>query len=780
MLSPRRSLALRLALATLAGCAAVLLVLLLDAQRWTEATLRTHIEREGSNVIDAAAARIDAELARVEETPILLARLLRTARPDRAGLERGLCASVAANPTLFGAAAAFEPEAWAPGVVSFAPYCHRAGAEVRVKDLASDAYDYRSRDWYRLPRDAGRASWSEPYLDEGGGEVLMATYSVPLAGPEGVRGVVTADVALEWLQAFVSGLRVGRAGRAFLVSRAGRLVTHPDPGLAMKTTLADVARRGDPGWARVAAAMASRQRGIERTSGLSQDSPSFVVFRPLAAGGFSLAAVFPEAEALADVRQLQRRMAWRAGLGLAALALVVLLIARSVTRPLELLARAAQEIAGGRLDAPVPALASRDEVGRLAASFKEMQTALGLYIDTARRQAAADERLESELRIARQIQMSLVPKAEHMRPEQVGCEMFGLLEPARAVGGDLYDFVVRRPGDLCFVIGDVSDKGIPAALFMAVTDTQFGAAAREHEAPHAILARINDSLVAENSANMFVTLACGVLDTATGRLRLASAGHTRAVLLSRDGAPAFLEGESGTVAGIVAGLAFPERETTLRAGDTLLLYTDGVSEAHNPAQELFGEERILSALVGRSLDGPEEVARALRAAVAEFAAGAPQFDDIAILALRRPRPAPSLEIRGDAEGLARANGWLSAWCEAEAVDAEARHDLDLALDELLANVMRHGYAPGEAGPIRLRLERAGDAVRFEIRDSAPAFDPTSAPPPGPGFQDGAGGMGLVLVRRAMQRVEYARENGENRVVLERRTGRGGSGAGRGG
>jgi sigma-B regulation protein RsbU (phosphoserine phosphatase) len=572
----------------------------------------------------------------------------------------------------------------------------------------------------------------------------------------------------------MSGLRVGRGGYAFLVSRSGRVVTHPEARLAMKASLATLAaERRDPGLGRLAAAVAAGQAGLERARDPGTGAPSFVVFRPLAGSIWHLVAVFPEQQILADVAELDRRLAVVGLAGGALLFLVVVLVSRRVTQPLAQLTRAAQEVAAGRLDAPLPAVATRDEVGRLTASFVEMQTALSQYIDAVRQSAAAEERLESELRVARQIQMSLLPPAAELTRERLGCDVFGLLEPARAVGGDLFDVVLRRPGEVSFVIGDVSGKGIPAALFMAVTDIHFEAAARELATPEAILARINDALARENSANMFVTLVCGVLDTRLGRLCLSSGGHTRPVVVPAAGEPRFLEGEAGTVIGIVPGLGFARHDLHLAPGDAVLLYTDGVTEAHDPANRLFGEERLLAQVQSQPRGEPRALAEGVRDAVRAFAGTAPQFDDIAILVVRRaPGPAATaeeaqLEIQSRADELARARDWMAAWCAASGVSAEAIHDLDLALDEVVANVIEHGYGKNAAGPIELRLALAGDHVRLEIRDRAPAHDPLGAAEPGPRSADGVGGLGVHLVKTLMSRVAYAREKGENRLVLER-------------
>src|SRR5262245_21444592 len=206
----------------------------------------------------------------------------------------------------------------------------------------------------------------------------MATYSMPVPDAGGrILGIATADVALDWLQQLLSGIKVGDSGYAFLLSHSGRIVTHPDPRFAMKADLAGLAaERRDEGLLRLSEAVAAGRRGLERTPDLRSGAPSFVVFRPLQASGWNLAVVFPEHEIMADVAALDRRL-WLTGLGGALLlALVVALVARRITRPLVHLTRAVQDVAAGRLDTPLPAVASRDEVSRLTSSFAEMQTAL--------------------------------------------------------------------------------------------------------------------------------------------------------------------------------------------------------------------------------------------------------------------------------------------------------------------------------------------------------------------------------------------------------------------
>jgi len=520
--------------------------------------------------------------------------------------------------------------------------------------------------------------------------------------------------------------------------------------------------------------MAAGGAAFVRTRDLVTGAAAFMDYRPMALEGWSVAVVLPEKELLADSARLERRLGLLAVLGAGALALVVVLVARSITRPLVRLAGATRAVAAGRLDAELPEVSSRDEVGQLNASFREMQVALQQYVEEVKRQAAASERLGSELRIAREIQVALVPKASELNVERLRCDVFGVLEPAQDVGGDLFDILPRGQSELVFAIGDVSGKGIPAALYMAVANTIFKAAARDLQYPDQILGRVNRELLAEGGADMFVTMLCGVLDTRSGRVSLSSGGHTSPVLVPRGGRPRLLTECAGTVLGVSDAIAFQRIDLRLERGDSLLLYTDGVTEAEDPRQQFFGEERLLAEIAGGAGGDARELVKGVSRSVAEFADGSPPADDIAILALRRPlEPGEprAIRLRSDLAEIARADEWLQAVCRELDVSAEAGHDLQLALEEVLANVVRHGYGEEAAGEIEVTAQARGNAFRLEVRDRARRFNLLEQdPPPIDADLDGraAGGLGVHLVRKLMDRVEYAYEAGENRLVLERR------------
>jgi phosphoserine phosphatase RsbU/P len=248
-------------------------------------------------------------------------------------------------------------------------------------------------------------------------------------------------------------------------------------------------------------------------------------------------------------------------------------------------------------------------------------------------QEARRELLSKELRIAREIQMSLVPR-DFSRWDGSEVDIFGLLEPAREVGGDLYSVFPAGDGRLGLLFGDVSGKGVHAALFMAIASTLAKMAALHAESPEQVLSQVNAELAENNPSGMFVTLFCAFLDLATGRLVCASGGHTLPVLM-RAGEPArFPYGAQGTIVGLLPGMPYKSISLDLHPGDLFIAYTDGVTEAFNPNEEAFGDDRLLDHVTARRPAAAREAVEGLLDAVRIFAAGAPQSDDIAILALR--------------------------------------------------------------------------------------------------------------------------------------------------
>jgi sigma-B regulation protein RsbU (phosphoserine phosphatase) len=277
---------------------------------------------------------------------------------------------------------------------------------------------------------------------------------------------------------------------------------------------------------------------------------------------------------------------------------------------------------------------SEDEIGALTMAFHRMRDSLKTYIQDLETTTKAKERLESELQLARRIQVDMLPAASAGGKPGDGFELQAILEPARQVGGDLYEhFLVD--GKLTFVVGDVSGKGVGAALFMARAKTMFHAIASREPDLAEVLGAVNRGLCAENEQGMFVTLFAGVLDLATGELAYASAGHDAPVLVGGPGTkPRFLELDGGPVLGLIEVSQYRAQRTTLKSGDTLVLYTDGVSEALDEKGDFFTTDRLLEHLSKTPRGSTAEIGQGVYEAVKAFAGTAPQSDDITVMAVR--------------------------------------------------------------------------------------------------------------------------------------------------
>lgn len=633
-----RGISFKLAFSILACGGAVFAVIFAYNYFYSRRIIVRKIEENAEELVDLTVGRIESVLRAVEKVPQNLAYALEDSSYSNEGLKKLLRAVVKHNPEIYGATIAFEPCAFNGKTVAFAPYYYKSGEEVRYSDLAADSYRYFDWDWYRLPKERDRPVWSEPYYDEGGGNVVMSTYSVPFYreadGKKKLMGIVTADIHLSWLQDLVSSIKIAETGYGFLISRKGTIVTHPRGELIMKETLPGIAgKSGDRRLAEIAADMMRGKSGFALTASLMTSKQCWLAYAPVPSAGWSLGVLFPRGELMADVFKLNRVVLGLGILGFLLLTAVIISLSSSITRPLRALSRTTREVARGNLDFDLGKPRSGDEVGKLAESFVRMRDELKRYIAELTAATAARERMESELKIARDIQMGMVPKIFPPFPERAEFDLYAALEPAREVGGDLYDFFLLEDGRLCFAIGDVSGKGVPAALFMAMVGTLLKAAARSDREPGAVLSRVNRELSADNKGCIFVSVFCGVLDPETGRVAYSNAGHNPPLIVRRDGTVKFLEGIGGSVVGIDGDAHYQVGTVALRPGDLLGMYTDGVTEAFSAAGEQFSEKRLAAAASGLRGASAREMVEGILASVRSFAAGAPQSDDITVMAL---------------------------------------------------------------------------------------------------------------------------------------------------
>ena len=499
-------------------------------------------------------------------------------------------------------------------------------------NLNSLEYEYFSQPWYTEPAEKLTPVWSEPYYDEGGGNTLMCTYSVPFFNEDNsFAGVVTADMGLEAFQNIITRLSTLKEGFAALVTDEGQVLVTPDgKNLIDDSVITDLTDKED--LRKVQKIIDSGVVGFVDHVELS-GQPVWIYRTMIEKSGWSVLFIVSEKDMLKELDQMQKLEFHGFIVGNILLLLAVLWISYNFTRPISSLADETIVIAKGNLDKPVQKVKRRNEIGFLSDAIEDMRVNLKSYITSLGETLAAKERITSELKIATSIQKSFLP-SDFEIPGIDNIDIHAILEPAKEVGGDLYSFFRMDSHRIFFTVGDVSGKGVPAALFMAVTLTLMKGMQRQKVSPADILKRVGHELSLQNERTLFVTVFCGILDTDTGILEYSNAGHLPPVWLSRGKEPRWLELPKGIVLGVVQYPVYTNSQVQLEPGDTLIVYTDGVNEAMNEKKELYGEDRLLNFTRGEEEKSVSEITSDICASIHQHAGNEPQSDDITILALR--------------------------------------------------------------------------------------------------------------------------------------------------
>jgi phosphoserine phosphatase RsbU/P len=614
---------------------------------FTRRLIEKNVEENAGNLARATANRIEANLRSLQKVPLNAAYFLDRAIVDRTSAPDFLVNLVNTNKEIHGAAVAFEPSKNNGSGAGFAPYAHRSGAGAICTDLAAKGTDYVHSDWYQIPKELDRPEWSEPYFGGADGNTLISTYSVPFYRNEvkgrPMAGVIAVDISLEKLQEIVSSVKVLKTGYAFLISQNGTVVTHPRTALIMNDTIFGMAEEaGDTGLRALGRRMIAGGTGFVPLGPGPLGGRSFMYYAPILSNNWSLAVLFPVDELMADVRRFTIIVSILIVLGLIALSVAAVLIARSITGPLRAMADATGRIAGGDLDAELRLGESEDEVNTLARAFENMRVSLKDHIRKLTETTVAKQRMESELSIAHEIQMSLLPKLFPAFPDRAEFDIYACIEPAKEVGGDFYDFFFVDDRHICLVMADVSGKGVPASLFMAVTKTLIKAKTDAGSTPGEVLTMVNRDLSEGGDTDMFVTVFFAVLDVLTGKVQYANGGHNPPLIIGPGNNIRLVEKTGNLVVGMMDGMEYVTKEFDLLPGDMLLMFTDGVTEAVNRKGEFFGDERLLEEAGLFRGPSPEPGVKALREALERFSEGAPQADDITIMALGYKGPEAGL------------------------------------------------------------------------------------------------------------------------------------------
>ena len=602
------------------------------------------------------------------------------------------------NPSVVGSTIALMP-GYSKQHPLYAPYAARdiETGEIKNLSLATKAYDYPSQEWFVMPQTVQDGYWSEPYFDEGGGNMMMSTFAMPVKdSKDNIAAVFTADISLDWLAELMENSKPYPNAFCAVTSRNGQLMVCTDSARFMADTAGD-------------ASMLRYSAPVKRT-------------------GWTLTITIPEDDILAGVRHVGLMVKILQILGIIMIIIILRVIAKNQIK--------------------------------------------------YRNLSAQKEVMQNELRIGHDIQMSMIPKTFPAFPKRTDIDIAACIIPTKEVGGDLYDFYIRDE-KLFFCIGDVSGKGVPAALVMTVTQSLFRATSGRESSPAKIVSAMNDSMSEKNENSMFVTFFCGVLDLLTGQLRYCNAGHNPPVLIANNAQP---DNQQTTVTplsvqpnvplGIVPAFAFKEQQVTLNYDDSLFLYTDGITEAENAALDQFGEDRMMAPL--HKKHDASGYLDAIRTAVTDFVVDAPQSDDLTVFVIHFLAQVDSIKqerhliLHNDIQQIPQLADFMETISNEKQLSQNDTMSLNLALEEAVTNIILYAYPKGADGLVDIEAVLREHSIEFIITDSGVPFDPTAVPEADVTLapeERSLGGLGIYLVRQIMDEVRYQRIDNKNILTM---------------
>ena len=612
---------------TIAGI--IFIVTIMVVGGFSRSILTKEAESKVANLLEAAIGDIENVLSNVEAATLNSVWIVKENRMDPEYIKTIPSHLVRDNDYVVGSTVAFIPNYYPSKGFYYAPYSYidENTGEQRLIQLGNANNDYPTQDWFQIPYMLKKAWWSEPYYDEGGGQQMMITYSVPIIDEDGnVFAIITADVSLKALTKYVDEIKPYKESYVLLVSANASFISHPDPNAILNETLfSDImgTLKNDPELMDLGKQMIDGKTGTAEFTNI-EGTRCFASFSPVM-NGWSMAIVCSYSSVLAQLQTMGIVLILILIIGLAVLVFLCGRIIKRLTQPLSQFSDSALEIAQGNFNTRLPVIHSKDEMLRLHDSFEYMQNSLTTYIAELKTVTSAKQRIESELSIARAIQLGMVPKNFSDR-------VYAILNPAKEVGGDLYDFV-EKDGFLYFAIGDVSGKGVPAALYMAVTRSTFRSLVGLDLSMEEVAEGLNSTVCEGNDTEMFVTFFIGRLNLSDGMLEYCNGGHNAIIIAHPDGTAEYLHAKANLAGGVFKEFKYQSEKVQIERGSYLVLYTDGVSEAEKENKDQYGDDRLLDFVTNAEKTSVKDLAENLLADVRSFTAGAEQNDDITIMTI---------------------------------------------------------------------------------------------------------------------------------------------------
>ena len=741
--------------------------------------VRQEAVSRATQILDKTSLRVDSILNRVEVASNMT-RWLVERHPDKADsmfvYSRGMLQN---NPDFYNCSIAFEPYYFRDKGRYFSAYTKHVGDSLRTMQGGSDHYQYFFVDWYLMPQLLEKPCWTEPYMDldvPTNSSEMVTSYCQSLKNKQGqVIGVINTSLSISWLSQTISAVKPYPNSYSIMIGRGGTYFVHPDTTkITRQTIFTQTLEQPDTALAALGYAMQRGEEGMKEMSLSGEDC--LVFYKPLGQTGCSMAIVCPESDIFSGFDRLRHTIMAIITIGLLMMLYFFIRIITRELKPLRRLAKEAETIASGQFDAELPDFQRVDEIGQLSHSFGNMQQSLVKYIEELKSTTIQKASIERDLKVASDIQMGMLPEKFPSRDDRDDVQLYASLTPAKQVGGDLFDFYFRDE-KLFFCIGDVSGKGIPASLFMALTRSAFRTVSAHESMPGRIVTTMNKTIADMNKQFMFVTLFVGVLDLPTGRLHYCNAGHDAPLLVGAG------VGRLPCIPNVPVGF-FPAwdyvpQEAQIFTGTTIFLFTDGLTEAMDADQNQFQMERVndvASQALSNQQQEPRQLIARMTEAVHKFVGDAEQSDDLTMMAIQYIRQQRDIKMRrslvlpNDTQEVPRLNAFVEEVCRDTGFDEDTVAKIKVAVEEAVVNVMKYAYPEGQSGDVTIEAASNDLRLKFTIIDSGKPFDPTvqtAVDTTLPAKEREIGGLGIHIIRQNMDSINYERMDNLNVLTLRK-------------
>lgn len=741
--------------------------------------VRQEAVSRATQILDKTSLRVDSILNRVEVASNMT-RWLVERHPDKADsmfvYSRGMLQN---NPDFYNCSIAFEPYYFRDKGRYFSAYTKHVGDSLRTMQGGSDHYQYFFVDWYLMPQLLEKPCWTEPYMDldvPTNSSEMVTSYCQSLKNKQGqVIGVINTSLSISWLSQTISAVKPYPNSYSIMIGRGGTYFVHPDTTkITRQTIFTQTLEQPDTALAALGYAMQRGEEGMKEMSLSGEDC--LVFYKPLGQTGCSMAIVCPESDIFSGFDRLRHTIMAIITIGLLLMLYFFIRIITRELKPLRRLAKEAETIASGQFDAELPDFQRVDEIGQLSHSFGNMQQSLVKYIEELKSTTTQKASIERDLKVASDIQMGMLPEKFPSRDDRDDVQLYASLTPAKQVGGDLFDFYFRDE-KLFFCIGDVSGKGIPASLFMALTRSAFRTVSAHESMPGRIVTTMNKTIADMNKQFMFVTLFVGVLDLPTGRLHYCNAGHDAPLLVGAG--VGRLPCISNVPVGFFPAWNYVPQEAQIFTGTTIFLFTDGLTEAMDADQNQFQMERVndvASQALSNQQQEPRQLIARMTEAVHKFVGDAEQSDDLTMMAIQYIRQQRDVKMRrslvlpNDTQEVPRLNAFVEEVCRDTGFDEDTVAKIKVAVEEAVVNVMKYAYPEGQSGDVTIEAASNDLRLKFTIIDSGKPFDPTvqtAVDTTLPAKEREIGGLGIHIIRQNMDSINYERMDNLNVLTLRK-------------